>query len=200
MPLSPVVPINRLLINNCKSTSVKYIKYAAFPPAPYHTQLGINDAYLTSPLVCRQGNQSHIFLQTSFFSSFLISVNNFIGYSVVQARNSGVTWPPPSLPPSYPIHHQVLQSHLLNLSHLNLSRRGRFLSASTTTLCHHLLPTQLVLQRASTSSLVKCILHTVLLHSTNIFEGPTLYSGSTVLNKADQFPILKELVETGYRH
>lgn len=73
MLLSTVVPINRLLINNCKSISVKYIKYAAFPPAPYHTQLGINDAYLTSPLVCLQGNQSHIFLQTSFFSSFLIS-------------------------------------------------------------------------------------------------------------------------------
>ena len=195
MPLSLVVPINRLLINNYKSISVKYIKCAAFSPAPYHTQLGINDAYLTSPLVCLQGNQSHIFLQTCFFSSFLISVNNFIGYPVVQARNSGVTWPPPNLPPSYPIHHQVLQSHLLNLSH-----RGRFLSASTTTLFHHLLPTQLLLQRASTPSLVKCILHTALLHSTNIFEGPTLYSGRTVLNKADQFPILKELVETGYRH
>ena len=46
-------------------------------------QLGINDAYLISPLVRLQGNQSHIFWQTCFFSDFFISVSNFISHPVV---------------------------------------------------------------------------------------------------------------------
>lgn len=40
---------------------MKYTEYAVFSPATY-SELGINDAYLTSPLVCLQGNQTHIFL------------------------------------------------------------------------------------------------------------------------------------------
>ena len=102
-------------------------------------QLGINDAYLVSPLIRLQGNQSHIFWQ---ICSFLISLSQWVTPSAIQlykARNSEVTWPSPRLPPLYLIQYQVLQSYLPNLSH-----RGQFLSASTTTLFHHLLPTQLL--------------------------------------------------------
>lgn len=96
-------------------------------------------------------------------------------------------------------HHHIQSIRVLQFYFPYLSQIDPFLFASATILIHHLSPKQLLLQRASTPSFVKCILHTALLYSTNIFEEPTLYCSKTdkeFVEIEDKHQVVKSTMRT----
>jgi hypothetical protein len=94
---------------------MNYTESAAFFPALY---AGINDVYLTSPLGCLQGNQTHGFTANYSFSGFLSSVNNYIksfSYASQKSRSCLI---------SLAFHHHI--QSIIEFFNLNLSQKVNF--------------------------------------------------------------------------